>query len=86
MEWQFQFLRLSLTLLLQNSWNSAPFHVMKYPFIKCLCVTMELLLLSTKIVACSTDIKLNCAYYVPGTKPGTGSPSDTIANIENRVT
>lgn len=58
MEWQFQFLRLSLTLPLQNSWNSVPLHVMKYPFIKCLCVTMELLLLSTKIVARPTDIEL----------------------------
>lgn len=75
-----------LTLPLQKSWNPVPLHVMKYPFIKCLCVTMELLLVSTKIVARSTDIELNCAYYVPRTKPGTGSPSDTITNFENRVT
>lgn len=58
MEWQFQLLRLSLTLPLPNSRNSGPLHVMKYSLVKCLCVTMELLLLSTKIVACCTDVKL----------------------------
>lgn len=42
-----------------------------------------ILLLDTKIVARSTDIELNCAYYVPSTKPGTSSPSDIFTNFEN---
>lgn len=58
MEWQLQFLGLSLTPYPKKLLEFCAPSLLKHPFIKvCLCGTMP----SIEIAACSTHLEFNCA-------------------------